>query len=123
MKHILVATDFSDAAAAALREAAKLANLSGAKITLLHVIFAEKISETLLGLDAMEYLARAADESGPYDPERAMERLRETAREKLENAIASAPGPSVAIDAVVAEGRPSVEVVKFAAGQDVEPDA
>lgn len=119
MKHILVATDFSETAAAALAHAAKVANLAGAKVTLLHVIFAEKISETLLGLDAMEYLARAADEA-ERGPGGAFDRLRATAREKLAAAIAALPEPRPAIDAIVVEGRPSVEITDFAAKNEVD---
>lgn len=119
MKHILVATDFSDTAAAALRHAASLAQLSGAKITLLHVIFAEKINETLLGLDALEYLARAADE-GARGPGDAFDRLRDAGKSKLAEAIKTLPEPRPTIEAVVAEGRPSVEIASYAAAHDVD---
>lgn len=119
MKHILVATDFSDTAAAALRHAATLATLSGAKITLLHVIFAEKITETLLGLDALEYLARAADE-GHRGPGSAFDRLPEAAQNKLNDAKNALPQPRPAIETVVAEGRPSVEIAGFAAAHNVD---
>lgn len=118
MKHVLVATDFSETAAAALREAAKLASLSGAKLTLLHVIYAEKINETLLGLDAMEYLSRAAE--GPYDPTQATARLRQAAQAKLDAAAAAVAAPQPIIETVVAEGRPSQEVSKFAAASGVD---
>src|SRR5262245_7390940 len=106
MKHILVATDFSETAAAALAYAAKLAQLAGAKITLLHVIFADKLTETLLGLEAMEYLARAADEA-ERGSGGAFERLREAASGKLAEAVAALPEPRPKIETVVAEGRPS----------------
>jgi nucleotide-binding universal stress UspA family protein len=119
MKHILVATDFSDTAAAALLHASKVAKLTGAKITLLHVIFAEKITETLLGLDAMEYLSRAADEAERV-PGGAFDRLRETARGKLAAAVAALPEPRPAIDSVVAEGRPSAEIADYAASNAVD---
>jgi nucleotide-binding universal stress UspA family protein len=119
MKHILVATDFSETAAAALAHAAKLASLTGAKITLLHVIFAEKITETLLGLEAMEYLSRAADEA-ERRPGGAFDRLRDAARQKLADAVAALPEPRPAIDSVVAEGRPSAEIADFAAKHAVD---
>jgi nucleotide-binding universal stress UspA family protein len=119
MKHILVATDFSPNAAGALRHAASLAQLSGAKITLLHVIFAEKISETLLGLDALEYLARAADE-GDRGPGSAFDRLRDAAKEKLADAIKVVAQPRPTIEPVVAEGRPSVEIAGYAAANNVD---
>ena len=119
MKHILVATDFSETAAAALAYAAKLAHLAGAKITLLHVIFADKLTETLLGLEAMEYLARAADEA-ERGPGGAFERLREAANEKLGEAVAALPEPRPKIETVVAEGRPSVEIAAYAEKNGVD---
>jgi nucleotide-binding universal stress UspA family protein len=119
MKHILVATDFSDTAAAALAHAAEIARLAGAKITLLHVIFAEKITETLLGLDAMEYLARAADEA-ERRPGGAFDRLREAAREKLAALVDAVPAPRPTIETVVIEGRPSVEIAAYADTNNVD---
>lgn len=114
MRHILVATDFSDTAAAALAQAAKLASLSGAKITLLHVIFADKLNETLLGLDAMEYLSRAATAQEHYAPGQALARLREASEQKLNDQVAGVKGPRPSIETAVAEGRPSVEIAAFA---------
>jgi nucleotide-binding universal stress UspA family protein len=119
MKHILVATDFSETAAAALAHAAKLATLVGAKVTLLHVIFAEKINEALLGLDAIEYLARAADEA-ERRPGGAFDRLRDAAREKLSQAVAVLPEPRPDMATVIAEGRPSVEIVDYANQNNVD---
>lgn len=119
MKHILVATDFSDPAAAALREAAKLAGMCGGRITLLHVIYAEKISETLLGLDALEYLSRAADGSA-FDPSQAVARMHESAEKKLAEAVSALSGPRPSIETVVAEGRPSLEIARYSAANDVD---
>ncbi len=119
MKHILVATDFSETAAAALAHAAAVAKLSGAKISLLHVIFAEKINETLLGLDAIEYLSRAVDEA-ERRPGGAFDRLRDAAREKLAQAVAALPEPRPEVVTVVAEGRPSVEIVDYAEKHGVD---
>lgn len=116
MKHILVATDFSDTASSAVAQAAKLAAGAGAKLTLLHVIYAEKINETLLGLDAMEYLTRAV--SSPlethYSPSEAIDRLREAAQAKLDAAAAAIAEPRPTIATAVGDGRPSDEVLKFA---------
>ena len=47
MQHILVPTDFSETAHKALLHALPLAELTGARITLLHVIFHEKLKEVL----------------------------------------------------------------------------
>lgn len=117
MKQIVVATDFSDTAQAALAQAAKLATETGAKLSLLHVIYADKINETLLGLDAMEYLARsmsAPTAQTPYSPSLAMDRLRETAQEKLDAAVAALDGPHPQIETAIVEGRPSEELLSFA---------
>lgn len=123
MKHILVATDFSETAAAALSQAATLAADTGARLTLLHVIYAEKINETLLGLDAMEYLTRVLStpsEQAPYSPTLAMDRLREKAQAKLAEAAASVSEPKLNIETAIADGRPSEEVLAFAEKQEVD---
>jgi nucleotide-binding universal stress UspA family protein len=123
MKHILVATDFSDTAAAALTQGVALAAATGARLTLLHVIYAERISETLLGLDAMEYLTRVMStptEHAPYSPTLAIVRLREAAEEKLAEAVASVVGPRLTIETAVVEGRPSAEVLAFAEREGVD---
>jgi nucleotide-binding universal stress UspA family protein len=119
MKHILVATDFSETATAALNRAVEIAQLSGARITLLHVIYADKINETLLGLDAMEHLTHALDEPGRL-PETAMDRLRAAAQDKLRDAANGVSGPRPTIETVIAEGRPSVEIAAFADAHDVD---
>jgi nucleotide-binding universal stress UspA family protein len=88
------------------------------RITLLHVIFAEKISETLLGLDALENLSRAAGE--PYDSSLAMDRLRDAAKQKLADAIDVLPGKTPTIDAAVTEGRPSTAITAYAEQNGVD---
>jgi nucleotide-binding universal stress UspA family protein len=124
MKHLLVATDFSETAAAALAQAATLAAATGARLTLLHVIYAEKIHETLLGLDAMEYLTQVmstpTEQAPPYSPTLAMERLREAAEEKLAAAVRNLNQPALAVETAVAEGRPSDAVLAFAEQQGVD---
>jgi universal stress protein A len=122
MRNILVPTDFSDSANAALSQAVKLASLSGGKITLLHVIFIEKIKEDLLGLDALENLARVMntpESEAPYTPTNPVDSLKKTAQERLQETIGNV-APEVKIETVVAEGRPSVEVVKYAAEHGVD---
>ena len=119
MKHILVATDFSESAAAALREAAKLTALSGGRLTLLHVVFGERITEALLGLDALEHLAVAADQPG-YDSGGVLARLNEKAQQKLDEAVAALPAPPPNIEKVVTEGRASSEIADYASAHDVD---
>ncbi|MEX0717215.1 MAG: universal stress protein [Planctomycetaceae bacterium] len=86
--HILVPTDFSDSAAVALEYAVELCRLSGARLTLLHVTNRAKIEEGLVGLDSLHYLHEAADTTAERPPgEIQWERVRESARQKLEASI------------------------------------
>ncbi|HEX6962998.1 MAG TPA: universal stress protein, partial [Lacipirellula sp.] len=122
MKNILVPTDFSDSASGALEQAVKLATLSGGRITLLHVIFLEKIKDDLLGLDALENLARVLNtpsSEATHTPTNAVDTLTEAAQQRLKEAAAKAGG-GVKIDTAVAQGRPSVEVVKYAGENGVD---
>jgi nucleotide-binding universal stress UspA family protein len=116
MKNILVPTDFSDSANAALAQAVKLASLSGGRITLLHVIFIEKIRDDLLGIDALENLTRVLNtpaSEAPYTPTNPVEALSEAAQQRLSETLAKfAPGAK--IDTAVAEGRPSTAIVEYA---------
>jgi nucleotide-binding universal stress UspA family protein len=118
MKHILVATDFSDTAAAALREGAKLASLSGARLTLLHVIFTQRVSETLLGLDTLEHLAFAADQVG--DRSKALASLTEEAQHKLGEAVGTLSERPANFETKVTEGRPSNEIAAYASSHNVD---
>jgi nucleotide-binding universal stress UspA family protein len=122
MKHFLVPTDFSEPADAAFAKAVELATFTGAKVTLFHVIYTEKINETLLGLDAMEYLTRVMNtptEQAPYSPTLASERLRQEAEERLSKAIAD-KGGKAKVYLAVAEGRPSTEILDFIQKNDVD---
>jgi nucleotide-binding universal stress UspA family protein len=120
MKNILVPTDFSDSAAAALEQAVKLAQSCGGRVTLLHVIYLEKIRENLLGLDAMENLARAIDSAGePSGQPGGAWRLRDAAQDKLAEAAKAVAAPPT-IQTAIAEGRPSVEIVAYAAEHAVD---
>jgi nucleotide-binding universal stress UspA family protein len=122
MKNILVPTDFSESATAALEQAAQLARLTGGRVTLLHVLFLEKIRENLLGLDALEHLARAVDmpsDAEAYSSSSTSWRLRDAAQQKLSEAVAAIPAPP-AIETAIAEGRPSVEIVAYAAEHAVD---
>jgi nucleotide-binding universal stress UspA family protein len=122
MKNILVPTDFSESANAALSQAVKLASLCGGRITLLHVISVEKIKDDLLGLDALENLTRVLNtpaSEAPYTPTNPVEVLEGAARQRLSDAITKVAA-GVNIEAAVAEGRPSVEIVKYAGEHGVD---
>ena len=122
MKNILVPTDFSESATAALDQAAKLARLTGGRLTLLHVLYIDKIRENLLGLDALEHLARAIDSPGDpasHSSAGAAWRLRDAAQQKLAEAVAAISAPP-AVQTAIAEGRPSAEIVAYAAEHGVD---
>ena len=114
MKHILVPTDFSESAAAALAQAAEMARTCSGRITLLHAIFIEKLKDDLLGLDALENLTRVLNT--PTDE--AAQAITEAAKERLRKEAGTAAG--VTIDTVVVDGRPSSEIVQFAKDNDVD---
>jgi nucleotide-binding universal stress UspA family protein len=118
MKHILAVTDFSETAQAALTHAAKLAAALSARVTLLHVVYADKITETLLGLDAMEYLTRIVGEGATAED--GVEFLRNSALDKLREAVEKLPGPRPPIELAVVEGKPSEEIVAYAAAHNVD---
>jgi nucleotide-binding universal stress UspA family protein len=68
---------------------------------------------------SIEYLARAADEA-ERRPGGAFDRLRDAAREKLSQAVAVLPEPRPDMATVIAEGRPSVEIVDYANQNNVD---
>lgn len=59
--HFLVPTDFSEPAQAALEYAVALSRKINGQITRLHVTFTKQITESLVGLDAIEHLAQVMD--------------------------------------------------------------
>ena len=121
MKNILVPTDFSESAAAALSKAAELARLSGGRITLLHVIYLEKILNELLGIDELEKLTRILNSPGGSAGDAStspVDALRDAAQKQLQEAAAKVTG--VKIETAVAEGRPSVQIVTYANAHGVD---
>jgi nucleotide-binding universal stress UspA family protein len=122
MKNILVPTDFSESANAALAQAVKLAGVTGGRITLVHVIFVEKIKEELLGLDSFENLVRVLDlppDAARYTPSNPVEPLRAAAEDRLKGAAAAVSSPA-AITIAVVEGRPSTAIVEYAGKNGVD---
>jgi nucleotide-binding universal stress UspA family protein len=117
MQHILVPTDFSETAGKALNHALPLAELTGARITLLHVIYHEKIKEALLGLDAIENLSASMDlapDASRYVPAYDLSAIRSAAQKKLDDVAKVNTPPNVTIDTAIREGRPSIAIVGFA---------
>jgi universal stress protein A len=122
MRHILVPTDFSETASAAVQHAAELAG-SGDTITLLHVVFTERLTEELLGLDALEYLTRSMDlppGQAPYVPSNYLAKIREAAERKLAEAAKPLSKSPAKVETAIAEGRPSRQIVDFAAANKVD---
>jgi nucleotide-binding universal stress UspA family protein len=122
MKNILVPMDFSDAANSALSRAIELAGYTGGRVTLLHVIFLDKIKDDLLGLDALENLSHVMSMptgAESYTPTMSGDILRRAARERLEETAAKlAAGAKV--EFVVEEGRPSAEIVDYAGKHGID---
>ncbi len=122
MHHILVPTDFSESAQAALDYAVELCQVFKGRITLLHVSYVDKLDESLMGLDAVQYLTRAlelpAAQQG-YAPTFQVDDLKQIARQKLEGRVTAVQG-KVAIEAAVAEGRPSEKIVEYARDHNVD---
>lgn len=121
MRHILVPTDFSETASAALKHALEAAG-SGDKITLLHSMFSERLSEELLGLEAFEYLSRSMDlppDKGQYAPSSYVAKIREEAERKLAELAQTFAQSKVKVETAIVDGRPSRSIVDFAAKNDV----
>jgi nucleotide-binding universal stress UspA family protein len=119
MQHILVPTDFSDTACAALHYAADLAERLGAQITVLHVVFAERIEDELSGLDALAYLSAARDPAGKppqWDPDAWLS----ACRARLQALVEPHRRPQTPIATDVVAGRPSAAIVDYARQRAVD---
>src|SRR5262245_44420803 len=112
MRHILVPTDFSNTAPAALKYAVELCQDLRGRLTVLHVIFAEKYENEFPGLDAFGYLSASADSAGR--PEGTIAQWKALALEKLNASIDASWREKLSIEAIVAEGRPSKAIVEYA---------
>jgi nucleotide-binding universal stress UspA family protein len=123
MQHILVPTDFSGSSEAALKRALSLGKLANARITLLHVIYVEKLDEALLGLDAIENLSKALDlGSDPtrFIPGYDLANIRANAQKKLDEVVARQEAHNLTLTTAIQEGRPSTAIVDFANANDVD---
>jgi nucleotide-binding universal stress UspA family protein len=121
MRHILVPTDFSQAAQAAIDYAVDLCRDLGGRLTLLHVIFADRLQNEFPGLDALGYLSASRDEPQiASERGRDLEQWKAVALEKLNGCINAKWPTELAIDTVVVEGRPSERIVEHARTQNVD---
>ena len=100
-RHILVPTDLTDRTEKALELAGQLALPGAARVTLLHVI------ETIQGLPL--------DEVRPF-----YERLERKARSAMDSLTTRAGDAAPAVARVIVRGRRAEEIVKYAAGNEVD---
>jgi nucleotide-binding universal stress UspA family protein len=117
MRHILVPTDFGEASHAALEHAVELCRVFHGRITLLHIAHTEKLTEALVGLDAIGYLSNALESpatSTGCAPSFNVDEWKNVARQKLEECINPAWRGKARIETALEEGRPSLKIVEYA---------
>ena len=102
VRHLLVATDFSDRSRAALNYAVDLARALAAEIDLLHVV--PPPPKTEMVIDA--YLGRALPAVS--------EELISTAQRRLESLLANLPHEGVRVRTLVEAGDPAATIVRIA---------
>ncbi len=106
IKRILVPTDFSDFSKSALPYAVDLAKKYGAKITVIHVFDEELLSPIFfqVGAKAEEYYAQ----------------LRAAFDNEIANFLASTETDGVEIESFLTNGKPFVEIVRYARENGVD---
>lgn len=125
-RHILVPTDFSPSAAAALEYAVTLCEQFDARLTLLHVTNQAKVEEELKGMDSLSYLFKATDELDPTAappasvPTMHWDRLSEVAQRKLATAIQPDWKGRVELETVCRDGYPSQTITEYARANGVD---
>lgn len=120
-KHILVPTDFSATATAALEYAVELCRLCGARLTLLHVTDRARVEEDLVGLDSLHYLHEAADVAAERPTgEPRWERLREASLQKLEASVDPLWKKEIDVRIETEDGYPSETIARFAQRHGVD---
>jgi nucleotide-binding universal stress UspA family protein len=108
LKHIIAATDESDAGRQAIRTAANLAQRAGARLTVLRVIAVEALRQVVtIGAES------AAIQE--WDTETALEQLR-----RWLEADVLPPGTGLPYELGIAYGIPGIEICRFAEGNQVD---
>lgn len=102
---ILVPTDFSEAAEKAVDYAADLAKKFGAKVTMIYV---DDLNYSEIGM------------FGIVDADRLRQETKARASDKLERLMGELVPEGSHGDTVVAEGKPGVEIVEYAAKSDTD---
>jgi nucleotide-binding universal stress UspA family protein len=106
LKRILVATDFSEASAAAVRYGRALAESFGASLDVLHVME-----------DPFLY---APTSEGFAPPQEYFESLEQQTRENLEQTVAPADRAKLNARLVLKRGTPFVEIIRYAKSEAVD---
>lgn len=122
MQHLLVPYDFNETARHALTTAVDLCRRLGGRITLLYVAHTEMVAETLMGLDAIQYLPRTLDAAptpDAYAPSFEIDKIVAAAREKLQGCI-EPDWSELSFELAVEEGRPADAIVEYAGQHDVD---
>jgi nucleotide-binding universal stress UspA family protein len=122
VQHILVPTDFSAPATAALEFAVELARPLQARLTLLHVTNTARLKETLSGLDALGYLAKSmhAPPGAKADASLDLTEFERLTRRELEAAVRPSWRDGLEIQTEWVEGYPSMEIVAYAVQHQVD---
>jgi nucleotide-binding universal stress UspA family protein len=122
--HVLVPTDFSRTAQAALDYALDLCELVGARLTLLHVTNRAKVEEELKGLDSLGYLFQTTESmaSGTEVKPASLQwaRLEEVARRQLEQSVDPARRGKLPIEFTCRDGYPSQTITQYAQEHGVD---
>jgi nucleotide-binding universal stress UspA family protein len=106
MKNVMVATDFGEAADAALRYGRELAGRFGATLHVVHVV-----ETSYVGVGVETYVPLLPDVDGELD---------ETARRRLNGLIESAGNGPRMIPAVLPSSVPSVAIMDYARDHDID---
>jgi nucleotide-binding universal stress UspA family protein len=122
--HVLVPTDFSDTAQAALNYALDLCEREGARLTLLHVTNRRKAEESLMGFDSLHYLFRATSEDWLKDAKNRSgvrwEALQELAHKEMEQSVGEQWKGRVDVHLDTAEGYPSEAILNYVKEKGVD---
>lgn len=109
IKKILVPVDFSPCSREAFRVALHFAKLFDAQILLLHVIDTR-------ALEALNMLGLAR----PSEAKTQIARLRRRIRQLMRDLLAIPAAKGVKITSLLSEGKPFIEIVRTARGEDVD---
>lgn len=123
MRHILVPLDFSQAAQVALETAVALCQDMPGRITLLHILHADKTTGAMIGLDAIGYLSQTLESPSMTSgcaPSFDADQLERLAQQKLEERVDPSWRERIPIETAFAAGSPSTRIVQYARDHNVD---